>query len=300
MIRCLHCHGPLERTGTGFSCHSCQKTYLNRDGIICFHDNSAEKEFSFPRDGFDLLSRTEVRSFWFRVRNRIIGEILREHMPKDSRILEVGSGTGFVAMYLKEQGYRIECADLFLDGLKYCKKRGSGYAYYQYNLSDAVFQEEFDGVLAFDVIEHIEDDQTVLVNLHSSLRPGGLLVLTVPACRGIWSAMDEYAGHKRRYSRGELKEKLEKAGFHVVRISYFMMLLFSVVALPLNIIRVKKFRNEERGEVMRSRVTDELAIPPLLDSLFERIFALEVPTIGYMDLPIGSSLIAVARKERSS
>jgi SAM-dependent methyltransferase len=183
--------------------------------------------------------------------------------------------------------------------LKYCQRRESGNAYYQYDLYDEVFSEEFDGILACDVIEHLEDDERVLANLNRSLKRGGILVLTVPACRMIWSAMDDYAGHKRRYSREEMKRKLEAAGFKVLKNSYFMMFLFPAIALSRIMMRGRKTPGEGGHENTMARARTELSLPPILNSLFGRIFTIEIPLIGHMDCPIGSSLLAVALKERS-
>jgi 2-polyprenyl-3-methyl-5-hydroxy-6-metoxy-1,4-benzoquinol methylase len=299
MLRCIACRGILESTDSGYTCRSCKKRYPNEDGIIRFRDETPVKEYHFPEGGFDVLYRSEAGSFWFQVRNRIIGALLSRYVPKDARLLEVGCGTGFVAGYLNQQGYQIECADLFLEGLNYCRKRGSGYAYYQYDLYDQVFSEEFDGVLACDVIEHLEDDARVLTNLNRSLKKGGVLMLTVPACPAIWSDIDEYAGHKRRYSRDEVKRKLEAAGFRVLKSSYFMMLLFPAIALSRMRMRLPETAGDAQKEILVERATGELSLPPVLNSLFGRIFALEVPIISHMDLPIGSSLVAVAVKEGS-
>jgi len=298
MLRCAVCRGTLESTGPGYSCRSCKRLYPEEEGIFRFKGETPAKEYHFPEGGWYILYRSEEGSFWFQVRNRIIGALLSRYVSKDARLLEVGCGTGFVAGYLKQQGYRIECADLFLEGLNYCRKRGSGYAYYQYDLYDPVFSEEFDVVLACDVIEHLEDDARVLANLNRSLKKGGILLITVPACQGIWSDIDEYAGHKRRYSRDEMKKKLEAAGFRVLRSSYFMMLLFPAIALS----RMRMGRRETPGnrqhEELVERAKGELSLPPTLNSFFGRIFALEVPIISHMDLPIGSSLVTVALKER--
>ena len=299
MLRCVVCHGTLNSTSTGYSCGSCQRQYPTIDAITRFGDEKSGKEYYFPERGFDLLYRSEEKSFWFQVRNLLLGEILDKYIPGNKRLLEVGCGTGFIAGYLKAKGYRMECADLFLDGLKYCQLRGSGDAYYQYNLYDEVFLEEFDGILACDVIEHLEDDERVLLNLNRSLKKGGILVLTVPACNSIWSAIDDYAGHKRRYSRRELNQKLEAAGFKVVKNSYFMMLLFPAIALSRVMVNWKNVPGKDRDKMMRSKAGDELSLPPVLNSLFGTIFSVEIPLIRYLDLPIGSSLVAVAVKERS-
>jgi 2-polyprenyl-3-methyl-5-hydroxy-6-metoxy-1,4-benzoquinol methylase len=269
------------------------------DGIFRFNRELPDKEYHFPTDGFDLLYHSEERSFWFQVRNHILVEILRTYVPKDSRLLEVGCGTGFVASFLKKQGFRIECADLSLEGLKYCQMRKSGYAYYQYNLYDEIFFQEFDAILACDVIEHLAEDERVLSNLNRSLKKGGILVLTVPACKGIWSTIDDYAGHKRRYSQREMKRKLEAAGFKVLKNSYFMMLLFPVIALSRMRMRRKATPGEEGNDKMVARARGELSLPPVLNWLFGRIFAIEISIISHMDLPLGSSLITAAVKERS-
>src|SRR5512136_2689476 len=121
MLHCITCRGTLEKTDSGYSCGSCKKRYPNDDGIIRFKGENSGKEYHFPEGGFDLLYRSEEGSFWFQVRNRIIGEILGKYISKNARILEVGCGTGFIAGYLKQNGYRVECADLFPEGLKYCQ-----------------------------------------------------------------------------------------------------------------------------------------------------------------------------------
>ncbi|OQB37122.1 MAG: bifunctional 3-demethylubiquinone-9 3-methyltransferase/ 2-octaprenyl-6-hydroxy phenol methylase [Euryarchaeota archaeon ADurb.Bin165] len=144
-------------------------------------------EIYFPKDAFENLYKTEENNFWFRVRNLIIGEVVQNHLPARSRLIEVGCGTGFVSRYLKETGYHVECGDLHLEGLQYCKERNAGEAYYQFNLYDPVFSEEYDAYCAFDVLEHLDDDRLALDNMYAGLKPGGLLFLTVPACGMLWS-----------------------------------------------------------------------------------------------------------------
>lgn len=229
----------------------------------------------------------------------MIGEFLRRNISRDSRLLEVGCGTGFVANYLKRNGYHIECADLFLEGLKYCRMRNSGNEYYQYNLYDEIFIEEFDGVIACDVLEHLEDDGTALNNLNRSIKIGGLMLLTVPAFTRLWSAMDDYAGHKRRYSKTELKIKCNAAGFNVIKISYFMMLLFPFIALSRASVKFISVAGKNRDEQIKIKAKNELQIHPILNSVFYRIFALEIPLIKRINLPIGSSLVCIAIKVRS-
>ena len=299
MIKCICCHGSLNKTDTGYSCSLCNKQFPLIEGIIQFSKELPDAEYYFPDGGFDLLYTSEEKSFWFGIRNIIIGRLLQKYLPINSRLLEVGCGTGYVSGYLKKTGYNIECADLFLEGLHYCQMRDSGNAYYRYNLYDEIFSEEFDGVLACDVIEHLEDDETVLKNFNRSLKTGGIMLLTVPACNSLWSAMDNYAGHKRRYSPEELQKKCVTAGFNVIKISYFMMLLFPVIALSRWCTRFQNSGRLKRDEKMKGKAKAELQLSPILNSIFYRIFSLEIPLITHMNLPIGSSLVCIAKKERS-
>ncbi len=182
------------------------------------------------------------------MRNKIIGNVITRYLSPQSRILEVGCGTGYVSRYLKKMGYHVECADLFFNALQFCKERDAGDPYYQFNLSDQLFIEEFDGICAFDVLEHIDDDDTVLKNIHDALKPGGTLFITVPADKRLWSAMDIYSEHKRRYSLKELREKIERNGFKVIKMSYFMTLLYPFILLSRKLSSRPGSMNDERDE----------------------------------------------------
>ena len=140
-----------------------------QDGILRFPSIGTNSEDHFPKDAFENLYKVEANSFWFEVRNIIIGKTLQDYLPVRSRLIEVGCGTGFVSRYLKEIGYHVECGDLHLEGLQYCKERDAGEAYYQFNLQDPIFSEEYDAYCAFDVLEHLDDDERALDNMYVGL-----------------------------------------------------------------------------------------------------------------------------------
>jgi len=129
---------------------------------------------------------------------------------------------------------------------------------------------------------------------------GGILMITVPADKRLWSAMDVYAEHKRRYSAQELRKKLEANGFIVVKISYFMAFLFPVLLLSrkLSFRRDRADANVSSGTVKQNAL-DELQPNPFLNFLFYLIFSAEVPLLRAFNFPFGSSLMCVAIKERS-
>ena len=83
-----------------------------------------------------------------------------------------------------------------------------------------------DAVLLLDVLEHLDDDVAALVTARRALRPSGLLVITVPAYRWLWSGHDVALGHRRRYTARELSRVVERAELAVVHASYFNTLLF--------------------------------------------------------------------------
>jgi len=281
-----------------YSCQNCGKTYPDNEGIIRFARDTLHKEKYFPDNAFEILYQSEEKNFWFRVRNKIIGNAITRYISPQSRILDVGCGTGYVSRYLKKMGYHIECADLFLDALQFCKERSAGDLYYQWNLSERLFIEEFDGICAFDILEHIDDDDAVLKNMHDVLKPGGTLFITVPADKRLWSVMDIYSEHKRRYSLQELRAKIESNGFKVIKLSYFMTLLYPFILFSRKLsFRKKSINDEDMKKQIKKEVMSELRPNVIINSLFFLIFSLEVPLISSVTVPFGSSLLCVAVKE---
>jgi SAM-dependent methyltransferase len=298
MIICPSCKNPLSKQNMQYSCPNCGNIYPDTGGIIQFARDSQYTEQYFPDNAFDILFQSEEKNFWFRVRNKIIGNAVARYLSPQSRLLEVGCGTGYVSRYLKKLGYHVECADLFFEALQFCKERGAGDQYYQYNLSDRIFIEEFDGVCAFDVLEHIEDDSAVLKTMHAALKPGGKLFVTVPADMRLWSSMDTYAEHKRRYSMQEFQAKIEGNGFKVKNMSYFMTFLYPFILLSRKIsLRTGNMNDEDRKKQVRKEVLNELQPNGILNVVFFFIFSLEVPLLRSFNFPFGSSLLCVAIKE---
>ena len=300
MIRCVECHNPLYQDSSGYFCPNCNVYQSDHEGILRFSATRDNDEIHFPKGAFENLYKTEENNFWFRVRNLIIGEMVQNHLPARSRLMEVGCGTGFVSRHLKKMGYCVECGDLYLEGLQYCKERNAGEAYYQFNLYDPIFSEEYDACCAFDVLEHLEDDKLALDNMYAGLKPGGLLFLTVPACGMLWSDADEHAGHKRRYSSRNLESKVRSAGFEVIRLSYFMTFLFPAIALSRLFFRSRSSTQSEYLNRKDDRILRELKLNSVINTLFYHIFRMELPLIRLMNLPFGSSLLCVAVKKEES
>jgi SAM-dependent methyltransferase len=140
-------------------------------------------------------------------------------------------------------------------------------------------------IVLFDVLEHIEEDVEVLQILKSRLKPGGCLLLTVPALPALWSYHDDIHHHFRRYRKGELAKRVLEGGYELTTVSYFNTLLFPLVAAVRLLKRLS-------GKVLYG----DLVLPqPWLNGLLKWTFATERHVVGIIPLPIGVSLLAVAR-----
>jgi SAM-dependent methyltransferase len=129
------------------------------------------------------------------------------------------------------------------------------------------FQEEFDAIGAFDVLEHIEEDTTVLRQTWQALRPGGVLLVTVAQHSWLWSASDEYACHVRRYAAHDLERKISAAGFSILRSTSFVSLLLPMMMYSR--LKNRKLR-DEIDEVI------ELNLPRLLNSILYQAMLCEL------------------------
>jgi SAM-dependent methyltransferase len=241
-------------------------------------------------DAHHRLDHLQGSSFWFRVRNRLVMDLVRRYFPKAERVLEIGCGTGYVLRAL--QGAlprsRLSGSEIYVDGLPYAANRvGPEVSLFQMDARDLPYAAEFDLICAFDVIEHVEEDERVLEEVHRALRPGGGVLLSVPQHPFLWSRADEISFHKRRYRRGELEAKCRKAGLNVIRSTGFVTSL-----LPLMLLQ----------RLLRSRRKDydadaELALPRSLDRALEFVLELERRILrAGLSFPLGGSRFVAAQR----
>jgi SAM-dependent methyltransferase len=147
----------------------------------------------------------------------------------------------------------------------------------------------------FDVLEHLDDDEGALGNLFQALAPDGVLVLTVPAHPFLFDEADEIAGHRRRYRRGELREKLARAGFRVARLTHFMAPLAGMLA-PMRFL----LRLTARRLSPLARRDLELKPVPIVNDILLAVMRLERLILRWVALPFGTSLIALAVRPQVS
>lgn len=238
---------------------------------------------------FDALAAAEDRSFWFRTRNRLIVDAVSARAKPGDSFLEIGCGTGYVLRALtREAELRVTGAELFEEGLRFARERVPEADLVQLDAREMPYHAAFDAAGAFDVLEHIDDDAGALRGLHTALKPGGWLFVTVPQHAWLWSAADDHARHVRRYSRRMLVERLVAARFSLKRVTSFVSALLPLMAAS---------RWRQRRSSRPYDPTAELSLPPALDRALERALDAERKLIARgMNLPAGGSLLAVARR----
>lgn len=265
------------------------------NGITCYAPELAHEYKDYPADHFEKLFELETKHFWFCSRNRIIQKLFSKFLSpaKPANILEVGCGTGYVLSGLSQlPHYRLTGADLHIEGLLFAKKRLPQTPFVQVDFRHLPFHHEFDAIGAFDVLEHIEEDEEAIQSAYKALKPHGFFILTVPQHRWLWSRQDEAAYHKRRYTRRELCEKLKKNGFSIRFISSFVFTLLPLM-LASRLRHKKKITHPEGLEYS----FDELRIGCFLNWMLECGMRLDEWMISRgISLPVGGSLVAVAQK----
>jgi SAM-dependent methyltransferase len=260
------------------------------DGFLAFAPALAHQSDGFAPEYFPRLVELESGHFWFEARNRIVLWALQEYLPRAESFLEIGCGTGFVLSSIRTRfpTVRISGSEISIDGLPFAAARLPGVDLFQMDARSIPFDSEFDGIGAFDVLEHIEEDRLVLRQIWRALKPGGTVLISVPQHPRLWSAIDEHSFHKRRYTRKELAGKLREAGFQVLRLTSFVSLLLPF--LLLSRLRLKRYTKTIAPGAA-------LEINPVLNQFFSSVLGFERLLIERgVALPLGGSLFAAARR----
>jgi len=239
---------------------------------------------------YEEYARIQETHWWFSGRRRVIRNLVARGLspgpPAGRRILDIGCGTGTNLEELGRFG-AVEGVESEPAAVAHCRARG-------WNVTrtsgDVVpfGKASFDLVTLLDVIEHVPDDGTILAEARRLTRPGGTLLVTVPAYTWMWGPQDEISHHYRRYDAGRLRASLERAGLKPLRVTYFNTVLFP----PIAAVRLLRRLRPAPGEV---RSDFELNRPGPLNSLLAAAFGLEAGMLKRFDLPFGVSLAALAR-----
>ncbi len=236
---------------------------------------------------FDRMAELDQEHWWFLARRRILDQLIERVVrpPVQARVLEVGCGTGHNLPMLGRFG-SVDACELDRSARTLASKR-LGRKVKDARLPDlSMFERNgYDMVALLDVLEHVPDDIGSLRAIHRRLKPGGALLLTVPANPWMWSAHDVAHHHFRRYTRAGLSRLFMQAGFEVQLLSYFNSLLFPPIAAA-------RLLHKAAG-----RDSADDALPGAkINGLLNTVFGLEAGLIGRLPMPFGVSLAAVVRR----
>jgi len=241
----------------------------------------------------DKMFQLEDTYWWFVARRGLVLALLRRCLPalagSERIILDVGCGTGATLPGLSQYG-RVIGLDSSHYALQCCRKRGHRDLMQARGEALPIADESADVITALDLLEHIPDDAAAVREFARVLRPGGLLIVIVPACPMLWSEHDEALDHLRRYRAARLRRIVADSGLVTERLSP----LITALLLPIAVLRVlQRLRPKKTGP------QTALIVPPRsVNALLTALLLLENRWLLRFNLPVGVSLMAVARKRR--
>lgn len=289
MKKCLSCFSLFATHD--HTCTQCAWTPDKIDDFFAFSPALAYENSGFKENYFDILSQLEANNFWFRARNKLITWALSQYYPTFGSFLEIGCGTGYVLSGIAEKfpDRQYKGCELLAKGLSFAANRQNvPMEFMQMDARHIPFNDEFDCIGAFDVLEHIEEDKEVLLQINQALKPGGLMLLTVPQHQWLWSQMDINACHVRRYNAKKLHEIVEQAGFKIVRSTSFVFSLLPLMYIS-RLLQRKTTKNDD--------LYNELRLPSALNSFLEKMLDLEISMIRKgINFSVGGSRLLIARK----
>jgi ubiquinone/menaquinone biosynthesis C-methylase UbiE len=294
MRLCVECRRPLNTRE--WQCSECGWRVTKCDGVTVLLRQDAKRgaaadgavAHSFAPEQFRHLLSVTPEHFWLAARNRLIVWALRRFFPAARTFLDVGCGTGHVARALSEAipTLSITASEAALAGLREAARVVPDADLVQADVMWLPYDSEFDVVGVFDVIEHIPDHDTALREIGRAAASGGGVLITVPQHPKLWSSLDTYSGHQRRYTRDELLSLVARAGLEVVYVTSFVTLLLPAVMAS------RLTQGDVPVDPMR-----EFHISPVLNRMGAAVMAIEHRLIAAgLSFGVGSSLLVVARK----
>jgi ubiquinone/menaquinone biosynthesis C-methylase UbiE len=238
----------------------------------------------------EATARAERVHFWFRGFRRFIEPLVAGATTRGARpeILDCGCGTGHNLQMLRKHG-RAYGIDLTWAGLQYARGQGERQVA-RASAAQLPFPDaRFDLVTSFDVLYALPDqvEGDAIREMFRVLKPGGTLIVNVAALEALRGNHSILSGEVRRYSRPDLRRRLEAAGFHVTHSTYTNLSILPMVAAV-------RLQQRFSGHVESQ---EEITVPPApINALLSGLLAIEAAALRVVNMPVGSSLVAVARK----
>ncbi len=238
-------------------------------------------------DEYPKMRQAEDHYWWFVSRRRLALALLDRFAPGAKRVLDVGSGTGALLNELQKRSWAAGL-DYSPLAVKFCQERNLANLMVGNAERVPIRPDSLDAVVSLDTLEHVNDHESAVAGIAKSLKPGGVLVLNVPAFRWLWGPHDVALMHHRRYTKSQVRRLLEGHGLKLEKLSYSVFLLFPIVIL---IRFLDKFRWGP-AKVSLPKVSGPS------NRFLVKLQDMEARWIIAGSLPWGSSVIAVARKEQ--
>lgn len=278
-------------------CDSCSYALPEANGFVSLAPHLDDVSEGFDLKNFDLLPDLEAKHFWFVGRNELIGWLVRRYAPDAARALEIGCGTGFALYALRDALPRARLAgsELHSAGLLTARARhGESVELFQMDARKSGLVDAIDLIGAFDVLEHIPEDEAVLAEIRRMLKPGGIFIATVPQHPWAWSTTDDLAHHQRRYRIGELARKATAAGLEPV-----YQTSFTVLAFPLMVASRLVALMRRTPRTLEEQTAAEYVLSPTTSRAMLVLSRLEhvLRKLG-LPMPFGGSQVLVARRGR--
>jgi SAM-dependent methyltransferase len=236
---------------------------------------------------YDRMAAHDSTHWWYRARRDVLAAYLSRiaRLPKDARILEIGCGTGHNLPMLARFG-RVEAIEIDHAAREIATERlGKPVGDSPLPHLPGVERGAYDLIAVLDVVEHIKDDVTALETMADCLKPGGSILLTVPAHQWMWSAHDTVNHHHRRYSKATLGAAIAQAGLKHEGLCYFNSLLFPLAVASRAV-----------GRLVGKDDSDDSPPAKPINMVLESIFRLERSLIGRTPLPPGLSIVTLVTK----
>ncbi|MFA4942209.1 MAG: class I SAM-dependent methyltransferase [Patescibacteria group bacterium] len=241
---------------------------------------------------FRKFKQKAEEHFWYKARGILINNLLNLALPKNNptqKIIEIGCGTGIQLPLLAQFG-EVEGLDLVPKSIEQVKK--SGFTGRVFDIeTENLEKNSADVISCFDVLEHLKQDDLALIKIAQALRPNGIFLFSIPAIPWLFGPHDQAAHHYRRYSRKDIKKKLESAGLEIKMIRHWNSWLLPMI---ITIRLIKKIINPKD-----QANSDTKPLPKFTNYLLYQILALETKLNGKgLVLPWGLSLYGYAIKKK--